>query len=76
MCQQVKLWRFLGGRVGSMQAKELRKLTVTLTASRKLACGIPSCLVNPFGSGKDKINEDEQEDFTGLQYFKRPVEIS
>ena len=39
VCQQVKLWRFQGGRVGSMQAKELRKLTVTLTASRKLVCG-------------------------------------
>ena len=35
---------------------------------------VPSCSVNPFGSGKDK-NEDEQEDFTGLQYFKIPVEI-
>ena len=33
-----------------------------------------SCSANPFGSGKGK-NEDEQEDFTGLQYFKIPVEI-
>ena len=38
VCQQVKLWRFLGDRVGSMQANELRKFTVTLTASRTLAC--------------------------------------
>ena len=29
---------------------------------------VPSCSVNSFGSGKDK-NEDEQEDFTGLQYI-------
>ena len=36
---------------------------------------VSSCSANPFGSGKDK-NEDEQEDFTGLQYFKIPAEIS
>ena len=35
---------------------------------------VPSCLANPFCSSKDK-NEDEQEDFTGLQYFKIPVKI-
>ena len=39
VCQQIKLWwRFLGDRVGSMQANELHKFTVTLTASHKLAC--------------------------------------
>ena len=38
VCWQVKLWRFLGDRVSSMQANELRKFTITLTASRKLAC--------------------------------------
>ena len=37
VCQQVKLWRFLGDRVGSMQVNELRKFTITLTASRELA---------------------------------------
>ena len=36
---------------------------------------VPSCSANPFGSGKDK-NKDKQEDFTGLQYFKIPVELS
>ena len=36
---------------------------------------VPFCSANPFGFGKDK-NEDGQEDFTGLQYFKIPVEIS
>ena len=35
---------------------------------------VPSCSANPFCPGKDK-NEDEQEDFTGLQYFKIPVKI-
>ena len=35
---------------------------------------VPSCSANLFGSSKVK-NEDEQEDFTGLQYFKIPVEI-
>ena len=38
VCQQVKLWQFLGDRVSSMQANELRKFTVTLNASHKLAC--------------------------------------
>ena len=67
-----------------MQANQLHKFTVTLTASHKLAlmcliesCHVdmvPSCSANPFGSGKDE-NEDE-EDFTGLQYFKITVEIS
>ena len=36
VCQQVKLWQFLGERVGSMQVNKLCKFTVTLTASRKL----------------------------------------
>ena len=36
---------------------------------------VHSCSENPFVSGKDK-NEDEQENFTGLQYFKTPIEIS
>ena len=63
-----------------MQVNELHKFTVTLTASRtlnrKLSSGmVPSSSANPFGSSKDK-NEDEQEDITGLQYFKIPVEIS
>ena len=35
---------------------------------------VPSCSANLFGSGKDK-NEDEQKDFTGLQYFKILVGI-
>ena len=35
---------------------------------------VPSCSANPFVPRKDK-NEDEQEDFTGLKYFKIPVEI-
>ena len=67
-----------------MQANELHKFTVTLTASHKFdmrlieSCHVdmvPCCSANPFCSGKDK-NKDEQEDFTGLQYFKRPVKIS
>ena len=37
VCQQIKLLQFLGDRVSSMQANELRKCIVTLTASRKLA---------------------------------------
>ena len=36
---------------------------------------VTSYSANPFDSGKDR-NEDEQEDFTSLQYFKIPVEIS
>ena len=35
---------------------------------------LPSCSANRFGSSKDE-NEDKQEDFTGIQYFKIPVEI-
>ena len=31
---------------------------------------VPFCSANPFGSGKDK-DKNEQEDFTGLHYFKR-----
>ena len=38
VCRQVKLWQFLGDRVGSMQANKLHTFIITLTASRKLAC--------------------------------------
>ena len=33
---------------------------------------VPSCSANPFGSGKDK-NEDKQEDFTDLQYVLQNI---
>ena len=79
VCQQVKLWRFR--QIESAPCKQTNSVNFRLLAvnwhayNRNLSREYGTFLLSEPIWLQQRQNEDEQEDFTGLQYFKIPVEI-